>query len=83
MTDSQNVAALDKTVTYDELPSGTRRTVTLVHPSRADASRQRISVLAPVARALIGRRAGARVEVRLPGGAVRELVIAAVEPAAG
>jgi transcription elongation GreA/GreB family factor len=83
MTEPIHVAALDTTVTYDELPSGIRRTVTLVHPSRADASHQRISVLAPVARALIGRRAGARVEVSLPGGAVRELVVAAVRPAAG
>ena len=78
-----SVAALDTTVTYAELPSGARRTITLVHPSRADASRQRVSVFAPVARALIGRRAGARVEARLPDGAVRELVVAAVEPAAG
>lgn len=78
-----SVAALDTTVTYEELPSGTRRTITLVHPSRADAASRRISVFAPVARALIGRAPGARVAARLPDGAVRELVVAAVEPAPG
>jgi transcription elongation GreA/GreB family factor len=77
------VAALNTAVTYEELPSGTRRTVTLVSPSRADPAQHRISVFAPVARALIGRSVGARVAAHLPDGAVRELRVAAVEPAAG
>jgi transcription elongation GreA/GreB family factor len=74
-----DVVALDTTVTYDEMPAGQRRPVTLVHPSRADASRARVSVFAPVARTLLGRRAGASVAARLPDQAIRELRIASVE----
>lgn len=75
---ASDVVALGATVTYDELPAGARRTVTLVHPSGADASRARISVFAPAARALIGRRAGARVAANLPDRAIRELAIVSV-----
>lgn len=72
---ASDVVALGATVTYDELPAGSRRTVTLVHPSHADASRARVSVFAPAARALLGRRAGARVPAQLPDRSIRELAI--------
>ena len=75
------VVTLGATVTYDECPDGARRTVTLVHPSRADASRAQVSVFAPVARTLLGRRAGALVPARLPDRAIRELRVVAVDRA--
>ena len=74
-----DVVGLDTAVTYRELPGGARRTVRLVHPASADASKARISVFAPVGRALLGRRAGARVPVALPNGAIDELHVLAVE----
>ena len=74
-----DVVGLDTEVTYRELPGGARRTVTLVHPASADASKARISVFAPVGRALLGRRAGVRVPVALPNGAIDELHVLAVE----
>jgi transcription elongation GreA/GreB family factor len=74
-----DVVGLDTEVTYRELPGGARRTVRLVHPASADASKARISVFAPVGRALLGRRAGARVPVALPNGAIDELHVLAVE----
>jgi transcription elongation GreA/GreB family factor len=52
--------------------------VTLVHPSHADPSRAHVSVFAPAARALLGRRAGARVPAQLPDRAIRELAIVEV-----
>jgi len=73
-----DTVALGTTVTYDELPSGTRRTVTLVHPAGADPSRARVSVFAPAARALLGRRAGTRVPASLPDRSIRELAIVAI-----
>lgn len=76
---ADDIVALDATVTYEELPVGRRRTVTLVHPARADASRARVSVFTPVARALLGRRLGARVPARLPDRDIRELRIVSVE----
>ena len=75
----RDVVGLDAEVTYCELPGGARRTVRLVHPASADASKSRISVFAPVGRALLGRRAGARVPVVLPNGAIDELHVLAVD----
>jgi len=74
-----DVVGLDAEVTYRELPGGARRTVRLVHPASADASKARISVFAPVGRALLGRRAGARVPVALPNAAIDELHVLAVD----
>ncbi len=50
-----------------------RRTwnVTLVFPEAADAELDQISVLAPLGAALLGCRAGQRVEFRVPGGQMR------------
>ena len=76
-----DVVALDSEVTYIELPHGRARTVQLVHPATADASSARISVFAPVARALLGRRKGARVRVALPDATIDELHVVAVRAA--
>ena len=73
-----DVVALDSEVTYTELPRGRTRTVRLVHPAAADASAARVSVFAPIARALLGRRAGVRVPVALPDRAVDELHVVRV-----
>ncbi|HET9552922.1 MAG TPA: GreA/GreB family elongation factor [Anaeromyxobacteraceae bacterium] len=57
---------------------GGRTTWRLVGPDEVDPRRGLISVHSPVARALLGRRAGDEVEVARPGGE-RHLAIAAVE----
>jgi regulator of nucleoside diphosphate kinase len=56
------------TVTYEEVPTGKRRSVTLVDPRQADASTSRISVLSPIGRALLGHATGRVVDVELPMG---------------
>ena len=65
-----DVVRLGAAATYTELASGAQRTVRVVAPPLADASSGRISVLSPDGRALIGRRAGAVVQVDLPGSSV-------------
>lgn len=75
-----DVIGLDAEVTYVELPRGRARTVRLVHPSAADPAAARVSVFAPVARALLGRRIGARVPVALPDAEIDELHVVAVRP---
>jgi regulator of nucleoside diphosphate kinase len=60
--------AMNTRVTYREEPGGASRTVTLVHPSQADASKGRVSVLSPIGRALLGRMAGALSAAAIPGG---------------
>ncbi|HEX7329119.1 MAG TPA: GreA/GreB family elongation factor [Casimicrobiaceae bacterium] len=72
-------AALNSRVTYVEWPGNNRRTIEIVHPAEADAAASKISVFAPVARALIGAAPGARIEVSLPNRAIRELRVIAVE----
>lgn len=72
---------MGSTVTYAELPSGARRTVTLVYPDEADASGGRISVLSPVGMALIGRQRGAVVTPTMPNG--RQLRIRVIDTTRG
>ena len=79
---SSDTVRVGFTVTYEELPAGTRRRVTLVIPREADASVGRISVLSPVGRALLGRTNGQVVPVALPMGrevSVRVLEVTAPE----
>ena len=78
---ARDVVALNAYVTYRELPDGGHRTVQLVHPASADATVGRVSVFAPVGRALLGRRAGARIPVALPDSSIDALHILAVRPA--
>ena len=60
--------AMNSRVSYEELPRGARRTVTLVYPADADAGEGRISVLSPIGLALLGRAPGAVVEPPMPDG---------------
>ena len=66
--------AVSSTVRVRDLDSGTSHDYTLVWPSHADAAQRRISVLAPMGTALLGCRAGDRVEWQMPGGLVRLLI---------
>lgn len=63
--------AVNSTVRVLDLDSGVAHDYTLVWPSHADAAQRRISVLAPMGTALLGCRAGDRVEWQMPGGWVR------------
>jgi len=52
--------------------------VVLVLPQDADASANRISVVSPMGRALLGRAVGEAVDVQLPNGTTRRVAIAAI-----
>jgi regulator of nucleoside diphosphate kinase len=67
-----NRVAMNSRVTYSDA-NGSRRTVSVVHPRDADPSRLRISVLSPVGRALLGRRAGSTIRATVPDG--REIAL--------
>jgi regulator of nucleoside diphosphate kinase len=58
-----------------DLDSGEETTYTLVFPQQADIDRRRISVLAPLGAALLGRRAGQIVTPITPNGRRRRLRI--------
>jgi transcription elongation factor GreA len=57
------------TVTLIEEGSSKKKTWQIVGEPEADASKGKISVTSPIARALIGKTRGATVEVEAPGGA--------------
>ena len=71
--------AINSRVTYREVPHGEPRTVILVHPSDANATEGRISVLSPVGRALLGRKAGAIFSTGVPGGRALTICVLAAE----
>jgi transcription elongation factor GreB len=71
------------TVTVDDEQDG-ERTLTIVGPDEFEPGRGEISIDAPVARALLGKRVGDVVEVRSPAGArdVEVLAVAYADSAA-
>ena len=73
--------AMNSRVSYREQPGGARRTVTIVHPNDAAPSLGRISVLSPVGRALLGRRAGSIASISVPGGRALTVHVLEIEPA--
>lgn len=59
--------------------SGSERTLTLVYPPEADASKGCISVLSPLGTSLLGLRAGETAHWRGLDGKAGELVVRAIE----
>lgn len=70
-----DVVTMNSEVTYEDLSTGTRRTVRVVYPKDADASKGHISVLAPIGSALLGMRVGHEIEWQLPTGRRRVRVL--------
>jgi transcription elongation factor GreA len=66
---SGNTIKFGATVTLIEEDTGKKKTWQIVGEPEADASKGKISVTSPIARALIGKTSGATVEVEAPGGA--------------
>lgn len=71
-----DVVTMNSDVTYEDLSTGAQRTVRLVYPGDADASQQRVSVLAPIGSALLGLRVGQDIDWPLPSGSRRIRVVA-------
>lgn len=70
-----DVVTMNSEVTYEDCATGARRTIRIVFPQDADASAGRISVLAPIAAALLGLRTGQEIEWRVPKGMTRLRVV--------
>lgn len=63
-----DVVTMNSKVQLRNLDSGTEMIFTLVYPTGADASQDKISVLAPVGSAVLGYRAGDVIEWNVPAG---------------
>jgi regulator of nucleoside diphosphate kinase len=73
-----DVVSMHSTVRIADVGTGEEETYTLVYPASADAASRKLSVLAPIGLALLGRHEGEEVEPRAPGG-VRRLRIVKLE----
>lgn len=69
-----NVITMNSIVRLIEIPSGGNVTYTLVYPPDANVDRLRISVLAPLGVALLGRSEGEIVEFAVPSGTKRYFI---------
>jgi transcription elongation factor GreA len=67
-SEAADVVAFGSTVVVVDEASGREQEFTLVGPTEADLKAHRLSSESPVARALIGARAGDTVTVETPGG---------------
>ncbi len=65
------VVTMNSTVRFTDLITGRKETYTLVFPGLADASKNTVSILAPLGAALIGEMEGSEVEYAAPGGSMR------------
>ncbi|MFD2786756.1 nucleoside diphosphate kinase regulator [Hymenobacter rubripertinctus] len=63
-----DVITMNSVVRLRELTSQMALEITLVYPKEADVARRKISILAPVATAVLGRRVGDNVTWPLPKG---------------
>lgn len=72
---SPDVITMNSEVVYEDFATGVRRTVRIVYPRDADASRGWISVLAPIGSALLGLKVGQQIEWQLPSGPRRVFVV--------
>jgi regulator of nucleoside diphosphate kinase len=73
-----DVVTMNSRVLFEDQSTGGRRDVTIVFPQQADASINRISVLAPVGTALLGLAAGQSIVWPFPDGRSRSLRVVKV-----
>jgi regulator of nucleoside diphosphate kinase len=70
-----DIVTMNSEVVYEDCETFTRRKVAIVYPKDADATRGRISVLAPIGSALLGLRVGQSIAWDVPGGQKRIRVV--------
>ncbi len=76
------VVRMGSLVTFEDLDTGERTSVTLVFPQEANADRQHISILSPMGSALIGLAEGGTIAWPLPNGRKRRVRVVAANPPA-
>ncbi|MBL4683233.1 MAG: transcription elongation factor GreA [Nannocystaceae bacterium] len=77
-TVSMERVAFGATVTVLDMDTDTEKTYTIVGEDEADADRGRISITAPLSRAMLGKEAGDEATIKLPKGE-RSLEVISVE----
>jgi regulator of nucleoside diphosphate kinase len=72
------VVTMNSRVLFEDEQTGETREVSLVYPQESDASRGKVSILAPVGSALLGLAVGQKIDWQLPRGHVKRLRIVKV-----
>lgn len=70
-----DVVTMNSEAVYEDVETGTKRTVRIVYPHKANAANGNVSVLAPIGSALLGLRVGQTIEWIVPGGRKRVKVV--------
>jgi regulator of nucleoside diphosphate kinase len=68
-----DIVTVNSRVTFLDQLTATVHTVTVVYPQEFSIDQRRISLLSPVGRALLGRRAGELATVSMPDGTERRI----------
>jgi regulator of nucleoside diphosphate kinase len=72
---SKKVVTMNSRIRIHDLDRGSEAVVTVVFPFESNAEQHRVSVLAPLGTALLGRRVGDRVKFEAPGGTRRVKIV--------
>jgi len=71
---------INSKVTIEDLLSKAKTTIVIVPPADADIKQQKVSVLTPIASALIGLKVGDEVEWKMPVGLRKYVILEVSEP---
>ena len=63
------------TVTLENVDSGEKKVYTIVGPDESDITKGKVSILSPLARAILGKKAGDDAIVQAPGGEIEYEII--------
>lgn len=74
----REIATMNSRVVFVDRGTGRSRVITLAHPAEADPASGRISILAPVATALLGLGVGDSIDWPMPDGKTARLEITSV-----
>ncbi|MCU9613962.1 transcription elongation factor GreA [Caldibacillus lycopersici] len=75
-TANSDTVTLGKTVTFIELPDGEEESYTIVGSAEADPFEGKISNDSPIAKSLMGKKIGDKVNVQTPGGEISVKIVA-------
>ncbi len=72
------IVTMDSRIAFRDVRTGRSRVITLCHPAETDPAQGRISILAPVASALLGLGIGDTIDWPMPDGKTARLQITSV-----
>ncbi len=67
-------------VTLQDLDSGDALTYTMVSPEEADYEQNKLSIMSPIGKGLLGKREGEEVEVKVPAGTLKYKILKIERP---